>query len=176
MNDAVKLPWRETGKRFWWVAVLVVALDQLTKLWIERTMMLGEGFTVLPVFNIVRAHNPGAAFSFLAGENGWQRWFFSGLAVAVSIGIAFWLRRVAIATHAWLAAGLALILGGAIGNVIDRFEHGFVVDFVQLHWGPHYFPAFNVADSGISIGAVLVVLDGIREWRRERALKAGAPQ
>jgi len=176
MNDAVKLPWQASGRRFWWVAVLVVALDQLTKMWIERTMMLGDGFTVLPVFNIVRAHNPGAAFSFLAGENGWQRWFFSGLAVAVSIGIAFWLRRVAIATHAWLAAGLALILGGAIGNVIDRFEHGFVIDFVQLHWGTHYFPAFNIADSGISIGAVVVVLDGIREWRRERASKAGAPQ
>ena len=174
MND-IQLPLRETGVRLWWVAVLVIALDQASKFWIEHSMQLGDGFTVLPVFSIVRAHNPGAAFSFLAGENGWQRWFFSGLAVVVSIGIAFWLRRVVIATHSWLAAGLTLILGGAIGNVIDRIEHGFVVDFVQLHWGPHYFPAFNVADSGISIGAALVVLDGLREWRREQALKQGGP-
>jgi lipoprotein signal peptidase len=104
----------------------------------------------------------------LAGESGWQRWFFSALAVGVSIALLYWLRKLALATHALLCGGLALILGGAIGNVIDRFEHGYVVDFVQVHWGAAYFPAFNVADSAISIGAALVVLDALREGGRER--------
>jgi len=92
--------------------------------------------------------------------------------VVVSFGLLYWLRTIARATHGLLACGLALILGGAIGNVIDRIEHGFVVDFVYAHWGVHYFPAFNVADAAISIGAALVVLDALREWRREQALKA----
>ena len=173
MNDAVKLPLAASGIRLLWISVLVVAVDQLTKLWIERTMLLGDSFAVLPVLDIVRAHNSGAAFSFLAKAGGWQRWAFSGLAVVVSFGLLYWLRTIARATHGLLACGLALILGGAIGNVIDRIEHGFVVDFVYAHWGPHYFPAFNVADAAISIGAALVVLDALREWRREQALKAG---
>lgn len=172
MNDAVKLPLGASGIRFLWIAVVVIAVDQLTKLWIERTMMLGDSFAVLPVLDIVRAHNSGAAFSFLAQAGGWQRWAFSILAVGVSIGLVYWLRGIARATHGLLAVGLALILGGAIGNVIDRIEHGFVVDFIYAHWGLHYFPAFNVADSAISIGAALVVLDALREWRREQALKA----
>ncbi|MEJ0087540.1 MAG: signal peptidase II [Pseudomonadota bacterium] len=172
MNDAVKLPIGASGIRLLWISVLVIAGDQLTKLWIERTMALGDAFAVLPVLDIVRAHNSGAAFSFLATAGGWQRWAFSVLAVGVSIGLIYWLRTIARATHGLLATGLALILGGAIGNVIDRIEHGYVVDFVYAHWGPHYFPAFNVADSAISIGAVLVVLDALREWRREQALKA----
>lgn len=172
MNDAVKIPWGASGIPLLWVSVLVIAVDQLTKLWIERTMLLGDSFSVLPILDIVRAHNPGAAFSFLATAGGWQRWAFSVLAVAVSIGLIYWLRTIARATHGLLASGLSLILGGAIGNVIDRIEHGYVVDFVFAHWGPHYFPAFNVADSAISIGAALVVLDALREWRREQALKA----
>jgi signal peptidase II len=172
MNDAVKLPLGASGIRLLWISVLVIAVDQLTKLWIERSMLLGDSFAVLPVLDIVRAHNSGAAFSFLATAGGWQRWAFSLLAVAVSIGLIVWLRSIARATHGLLAYGLALILGGAIGNVIDRIEHGYVVDFIYAHWGMHYFPAFNVADSAISIGAALVILDALREWRREQALKA----
>src|SRR5688572_19394271 len=159
--------WKESGIRWSWIAVLIIAVDQLTKLWIERSMALGDSFTVLPVLDIVRAHNTGAAFSFLATAGGWQRWAFSLLAVTVSIGLIYWLRTITRATQALLATGLALILGGAIGNVIDRIEHGYVVDFVYAHWGMHYFPAFNVADSAISIGAALVVLDAFLEWRRE---------
>jgi signal peptidase II len=172
MNDTVKLPLGASGVRLLWISVLVIAIDQLTKLWIERTMVLGDAFAVMPVLDIVRAHNPGAAFSFLATAGGWQRWVFSALAVVVSVGLIYWLRTIARATHTLLATGLSLILGGAIGNVIDRIEHGYVVDFVYAHWGPHYFPAFNVADAAISIGASLVVLDALREWRREQALKA----
>ena len=171
MNTAVKLPLGASGISLLWITVLVIAADQLTKMWIERTMMLGDSVAVLPVLDIVRAHNSGAAFSFLAKAGGWQRWAFSALAVVVSLGLLYWLRTIARATHGLLACGLALILGGAIGNVIDRIEHGFVVDFVYVHWGVHYFPAFNVADAAISIGAALVVLDALREWRREQALK-----
>jgi signal peptidase II len=168
VEAAVHIPVGASGIRWLWISVLVIAVDQLSKLWIERTMMLGDAFAVLPVLDIVRAHNTGAAFSFLADAGGWQRWAFSLLAVGVSIALVFWLRRLAITTHALLAFGLALILGGAIGNVIDRFEHGYVVDFVHAHWGSAYFPAFNFADAAISIGAVLVILDAIQEGRRNK--------
>jgi len=168
-NMAVSVPVSSSGIRWLWISVVIIVVDQLSKLWIERTMVLGESFTVLPVLDIVRAHNSGAAFSFLATAGGWQRWAFSALAVGVSIGLLFWLRRLALATHALLVFGLALILGGAIGNVIDRIEHGYVVDFVHAHWGIHYFAAFNVADSAISIGAVLVVLDALLEGRRKKS-------
>jgi len=131
-------------------------------------MVLGDNFTVLPILNIVRAHNYGAAFSFLDDAGGWQRWAFTVLAIGVSIALVFWLRKLALATQGLLAFGLALIVGGAIGNVIDRVEHGYVVDFVHVHWGLHFFPAFNVADSAITIGAILVILDSLMEGRRAR--------
>ena len=168
VRAAVNIPVSASGIRWLWISVLVIAADQLTKLWIERTMALGDSFHVLPVLDIVRAHNPGAAFSFLADAGGWQRWAFTLLAVGVSIALVVWLRRLALTTHAMLAFGLSLILGGAIGNVIDRFEHGYVVDFVAVHWGTAYFPAFNVADAAISIGAVLVIIDAILEGRRKK--------
>ena len=168
VRAAVHIPVGASGIRWLWISVLVIAVDQLTKLWIERTMELGDSFRVLPVLDIVRAHNPGAAFSFLADAGGWQRWAFTLLAVGVSIALVFWLRRLALTTHAMLAFGLSLILGGAIGNVIDRFEHGYVVDFVAAHWGTAYFPAFNVADAAISIGAVLVIIDAILEGRQKK--------
>jgi signal peptidase II len=170
MSDAANIPVRASGIRWLWISLLVIVIDQITKLWIERNMTLGESFTVLPVLDIVRAHNFGAAFSFLDDQGGWQRWAFSALAVGVSIALVFWLRKLALATHSLLASGLVLILGGAIGNVIDRIEHGYVVDFVLAHWGDAYFAAFNVADAAISIGAVLVILDAILEGRRERRI------
>jgi len=168
MNNETTIAIGASGVRWLWISGLVIAFDQLSKLWIERTMVHGETFVVLPVLDIVRAHNSGAAFSFLADAGGWQRWAFSVLAVGVSIALVFWLRKLALVTHALLAGGLALILGGAIGNVIDRIEHGYVVDFVHVHWGSAYFPAFNVADAAISIGAALVILDALLEGRRAR--------
>ena len=168
MSDAAKVSIGASGIRWLWVSLLVIVVDQLSKLWIERSMVLGDSFVVLPVLDIVRAHNSGAAFSFLADAGGWQRWAFSVLAVGVSIALVFWLRRLALAMQALLAAGLVLILGGAIGNVLDRIEHGYVVDFVHAHWGIHSFPAFNVADAAISIGAALVILDALLEGRRAR--------
>jgi signal peptidase II len=168
VTEAMKIPIAGSGIRWLWISALVIAVDQLSKLWIERTMMLGDSFTLLPVLDIVRAHNTGAAFSFLADAGGWQRWAFTILAVGVSIGLVLWLRTLALGTKTLLIFGLTLILGGAIGNVIDRIEHGYVVDFVHAHWDAAFFPAFNVADSAISVGAVLVILDALFEGRRKQ--------
>jgi signal peptidase II len=168
MNATATVSIGASGLRWLWISLLVVVADQLSKLWIERTMVLGDSFTVLPILDIVRAHNYGAAFSFLDDAGGWQRWAFTVLAIGVSIALVFWLRKLALATQGLLAFGLALIVGGAIGNVIDRVEHGYVVDFVHVHWGLHFFPAFNVADSAITIGAILVILDSLLEGRRAR--------
>ena len=168
MNATATVSIGASGIRWLWISLLLIVVDQLSKLWIERTMVLGDSFVVLPILDIVRAHSTGAAFSFLADAGGWQRWAFTLLAVGVSIALVFWMRKLAVATQGLLAFGLALILGGAIGNVIDRVEHGYVVDFVHVHWGMHYFPAFNVADAAISIGAVLVILDSLLEGRARR--------
>jgi signal peptidase II len=161
----------DSGWRWLPLAVGVVVLDQLTKVLVEGELELYESRTLLPVLDLTRLHNPGAAFSFLAGAGGWQRWFFSALAGIVSIAIIAWLRRLPAASHRVLAAGLSLIVGGALGNLIDRLRHGYVVDFIHAHWGLAFFPAFNVADAAISSGAALLLLDALLEWRRER----GAP-
>jgi signal peptidase II len=172
MNEAGKadthIPVAASGIRWLWISVVIIVADQITKLWIERGMVLGDSFEVLPILDIVRAHNYGAAFSFLDDAGGWQRWVFTLFAVGVSIALVIWLRKLSLAAQTLLVFGLTLILGGAIGNVIDRIEHGYVVDFVHAHWGHHYFPAFNVADAAISIGAVLVILDSLLEGRRAR--------
>ncbi len=155
-----------TGALKWlWLSLALVALDQLSKLWIERGVEPGASLTVLPVFNIVRAHNPGAAFSFLAAASGWQRWLFTLIAAGMSLLLVSWMRRLP-STARLLPAGLALILGGAIGNLIDRLRFGYVIDFLDFHWGAAHFWVFNVADSGITVGAALLLLDGWLESRR----------
>ena len=178
--NAQTIAFRESGLRWWWIAFGTIVLDQLSKLWIVSNLALstpevrGEEIVLLPVLNIIHTTNYGAAWSMFAIPGGMQRWVFSALAVVVSIALLTWLRKLALATHALLIGGLSLILGGAIGNVIDRLRLGHVVDFIQVHWDRSYFPTFNVADSAITVGAVLVVLDALREARRERRAKAGA--
>ena len=157
-----------SGWRWLPLSALIIAIDQASKVWVERRFELYESIPLLPVFDLTYLRNTGAAFSFLAGAGGWQRWFFTLLALGVSVGIIVWLRGVHARAQAWLAAGLALILGGALGNVIDRLRHGYVIDFVHVHWQEHYFPAFNVADAAITVGAGLLLLDAWQEWRRER--------
>ncbi len=160
-------PAEPRGALAWlWVSVIVVALDQASKWWIMQNFELYQRLEILPVFGLTRLHNSGAAFSFLAGASGWQRWFFVVIASLVAVLIIFWLARMRPFGHRILAAGLALVLGGAIGNVIDRVWHGWVVDFLSVHWGDAYFPAFNVADSAITVGAALLILDGLRGERR----------
>jgi signal peptidase II len=167
--------WRLSGLAWWPLGLATLALDQFTKELIQRLMKLGESIYVLPVLDIVHARNPGAAFSFLAGQGGWQRWFFTGFALLVSTGLLVVLRRAA-GTQRLQNAGLMLIVSGALGNVIDRIRHGYVVDFVHAHWGAAYFPAFNVADSCITIGAAFILLDALFEWRRERRVAKGKVQ
>ncbi len=150
-----------------WLALsaVVIGVDQWSKQLVERTLQLSEAIYCLPVFNIVRAHNRGAAFSMFDGESGWPRWAFSILAAVVSVSLVVWLARLERRANL-LGAALALILAGAIGNVIDRLRLGYVVDFLQVHWREHYFPAFNVADSAITIGAVCLLLDALLSGRR----------
>jgi len=146
------------------IAAVIVLADQFTKILIIGSFQLGDVHPVTSFFNLVRAHNLGAAFSFLHGASGWQRWFFLVLGVSAAVFIIWMLRRHG---HQKLFGwALTLILGGAVGNVIDRAIHGYVVDFIQVHAGGWYFPAFNVADSAITIGAVLLVLDELRRVRK----------
>ena len=146
------------------IALLVIVADQLTKALILEHFELGEWHPVNALLNITRAHNPGAAFSFLAGAGGWQRWFFVALG-SVAAGFIVWMlaRHGGQRLFGW---ALSLILGGAVGNVIDRLLHGHVVDFIQVHYGSAYFPSFNVADSAITVGAALLILDELRRVRR----------
>jgi len=148
------------------IAVAVVVLDQITKTLITRSFQLHELKTITPFFDLVRAHNTGAAFSFLAGASGWQRWFFIGLGAVATVFIVWLLARHS--GQRLFCWALALILGGAVGNVVDRILHGHVVDFIQVHWGSAYFPSFNVADSAISVGAVLLILDELLRIRKAR--------
>jgi signal peptidase II len=149
------------------LSAFVVLADQLSKAYITRHYFEFEFTRILAVLDITRMHNVGAAFSFLATASGWQRWVFIGLAVAVSIGLTIWLLRLPRNANALLAAGLALVLGGAIGNVIDRIRLGYVIDFVHFHWDRAYFPAFNVADSAITVGAACLLLDAFLEAKRK---------
>ncbi|HEY0857607.1 MAG TPA: signal peptidase II [Albitalea sp.] len=156
-----------SGARIWpWlgIAFIIILADQFTKTLILADFQLGDSRTVTSFFNVVRVHNTGAAFSFLAGASGWQRWFFIGLGLVATGFIVWMLRRHG--EQRLFGWALALILGGALGNVIDRLLHGYVVDFIQLHYGNAYFPSFNVADSAISVGAALLILDELRRVRR----------
>ena len=148
------------------LALAVIIADQFTKVLIVGYYSLGDSTYITSFFNIVRAHNTGAAFSFLAGASGWQRWFFTAIGVAAAAFIIWMLRSHA--GQRLFSFALACILGGAIGNVVDRLMHGYVVDFVQLHWRGWYFPAFNVADSAITVGAACLILDELLRVRKAK--------
>jgi len=147
--------------RWLWLSALIIVLDQLSKAWISSHFVYGESLTILGVFNLVLAHNTGAAFSFLNDAGGMQRWLFSAIAIVASGWIVLLLRKHAAQTL--FALALSLILGGALGNLIDRLAFGYVVDFLLFHWDEHYFPAFNLADSAITCGAFLLILDSFKK-------------
>jgi signal peptidase II len=160
------------GKSAWLgLSLAVIVLDQLSKWFVASHMQVYQTIYVLPVFNIALLHNTGAAFSMLAGQPGWQRWFFVVLALVIAALIVVWLARLPANTSRWMAMGLALVAGGAVGNVWDRLVQGYVVDFLQFHWAGWFFPAFNVADSAITVGAIVLVLDGMFLQRRSAAVK-----
>jgi signal peptidase II len=168
-----RIPLAQSGLVWWPLAAVTLVLDQVTKAIIHGSMALHQSIYVLPVLDIVHARNTGAAFSFLAKAAGWQRWMFTGFAIVVSAVILWTLRRTRAAGQRLQCAGLMLIVSGALGNAIDRVRHGYVVDFVAVHWRDAYFPAFNVADSCITVGAGLILLDALRQWLRERHVAKG---
>ncbi len=151
--------------KWMWLSVLVIVLDLYTKHLASTLLEYGVSIPVLPVFKFTLLHNYGAAFSFLADQGGWQRWFFAILAFVVSGILIHWLAKLK--NDTWLAVAIALVLGGALGNLHDRVLLGYVVDFLHFHWGQHHFPAFNIADSAITVGAVMMALDLFRAQPEE---------
>ncbi|MBT9474472.1 signal peptidase II [Polaromonas sp.] len=149
------------------LALILLIADQFTKVLILGYYRLGDATTITSFFNIVRVHNTGAAFSFLASAGGWQRWFFTAIGVAAALFIVWMLKSHP--GQKLFSFALACILGGAVGNVIDRTLHGYVVDFLDFHYAGWHFPAFNIADAGISIGAVCLILDELLRVRRAKA-------
>ncbi|MGM0914341.1 MAG: signal peptidase II [Pseudomonadota bacterium] len=154
--------------RWLWLSLAVIVLDLATKYAASAWLAYARPVEVLPFFNLTLLHNTGAAFSFLAGHPGWQRWFFAIIAVGASIGLTLWMRRLK-RDETLLAASLAMIIGGALGNLYDRLVHGYVVDFLSFHVAGWYYPAFNVADIGITLGAIGLIWESLfGEKRRAR--------
>lgn len=153
-----------TGRLAWlWLTVLVIVLDQISKFYVRGALVEYQQFVVIPdLFSWTLAFNKGAAFSFLSEGAGWQRWFFALIAVAVSAGLLVWLKRLG-RQDTWLAIALALVLGGALGNLYDRIAYAQVTDFILVHWKTRwYFPAFNLADSAITLGAIMLGVDMLK--------------
>ena len=153
--------------RWLWLSGLLIVLDQLSKLGFDAQLKYGERIHLLPFFDFTLLYNPGAAFSFLADETGWQRWFFTLLALGASVFIIWMMHKNR--THHRMMLALALILGGALGNVIDRIAYGHVVDFLLFYWRDWYYPAFNIADICITLGAMLLILDELLRLKGTRS-------
>jgi signal peptidase II len=169
VEESRRVAGEATGWRWLPLALGVIVLDQATKAWMVQHFRIYESVHLLPVLDFTLMFNTGAAFSFLSSASGWQKWVFVALALIVGMAILVWLRRLRARSQGLLCCSLTLILGGALGNVIDRLRIGHVVDFISAHWGSeYYFPAFNVADSAITIGALLLLLDA---WRESRSAK-----
>ncbi|MCI2962613.1 MULTISPECIES: signal peptidase II [Shewanella] len=160
------LTWKDSGLRWYWVAVLVFFADQLSKQWVLANFDLYESLNLLPFFNFTYVRNYGAAFSFLSDAGGWQRWLFTIVAVGFSTLLTVWLRKQS-ASLLKLNLAYTLVIGGALGNLVDRLMHGFVVDFIDFFWAKSHYPAFNIADSAICIGAVLIIWDAFLSGKSE---------
>ncbi|MBZ5488702.1 signal peptidase II [Halomonas aquamarina] len=166
-DETLKRPPMRQPLRWLWVAVAVIVLDLATKAIASSQLGYLQPVEVLPFFNLTLMHNTGAAFSFLASHPGWQRWFFAIIAIGASVGLTIWLSRVK-ADETLLAISLPLIIGGALGNLYDRLMHGYVVDFLSFHVAGWYYPAFNVADIGITLGAIGLIWESVMGDRRRR--------
>lgn len=159
------MPKKSAGLTLWLgIAMIIVLLDQLSKITLSRMMVFGQSDTVTSFFNLVMVYNRGAAFSFLADQPGWQRYFFAGVSLLASLLIIWMLKRHS--GQRLFCWAMTLILGGALGNLIDRIAYGYVIDFLDFHFGGFHWPAFNVADSAITLGAVLFILDELRRVNR----------
>ena len=169
-NILQKNLFRETGLRWFWLTLLCLVVDQITKHWVAGSFDYRETLAVLPFFNLTYVHNPGAAFSFLADQGGWQRWFFTAIASIASIVFIVWMAKTP-KNQKMLSIAFALILSGALGNLIDRVLFGYVIDFLDFHWAGYHFAAFNVADSVIFIGAALMILDSFIQTDNNEQVK-----
>lgn len=158
---------KKTGLAWLWLSLAVIVVDLLSKYWVVQRFELGESITILPVFNLTYARNYGAAFSFLADHSGWQTYFFLVLAVVISCGLVVMLYRNQ-ATLTLQNSAYALVIGGAIGNAIDRAYNGYVVDFLHFYWDIYHYPVFNIADIGIVVGAGLLILDSLLEHKKTK--------
>ena len=167
----------DTGLRWLWLTLLCLIIDQVSKQWVAGTFDYRETLSVLPFFNLTYVHNPGAAFSFLADQGGWQRWFFTAVAAIASIVFLIWMAKTP-KQQRLLSISFALILSGAVGNLIDRVLFGYVIDFLDFHWAGYHFAAFNIADSVIFIGAALMIFESFtnkednQEANKDANLKA----
>ncbi|WP_420843485.1 signal peptidase II [Lonsdalea britannica] len=150
---------KSTGLRWLWLALVVLVVDLGSKQWVMTHFQLGESLPLIPFFNLTYAHNPGAAFSFLADKDGWQRWFFAVIALAITAALLVMMYRSS-ASQKLNNMAYAMIIGGAVGNLTDRLVHGYVIDFVDFYINGWHYPIFNIADAGICIGALLIVLEG----------------
>lgn len=156
---------KNVGTLKWlWISLLVVVLDQVTKTIAVDNLILFQPVPLFPGFNFTLMHNEGAAFSFLSDQSGWQRWFFTVIAIVVSVAIVIWMKRLP-TNHRLTAVSLALILGGAVGNVWDRIQLGYVIDFIDVYYADYHWPAFNIADSSIFVGACLLIFDSLRHGK-----------
>lgn len=151
-----------------WISALVIVIDQATKRVVDTTMQLYQSIDLIPCFQLTYLRNQGAAFSFLSGAGGWQRWFFIGLAIIASVFICFWLKKLD-RNQRWEAIAWSLVLGGALGNLIDRILYGYVIDFLDVYVGEWHWPAFNVADSAITVGVIMLLLDSFKPPSRKLA-------
>ncbi|MBR7199487.1 MULTISPECIES: signal peptidase II [unclassified Pseudomonas] len=159
------------GRLSWlWLSLLVLVIDQASKYYFESKLEMFQQIVIIPdLFSWTLAYNTGAAFSFLADSSGWQRWLFALIAIVVSAVLVVWLKRLG-RNDTWLAVALALVLGGALGNLYDRVALGHVIDFILVHWQNRwYFPAFNIADSAITVGAIMLALDMFKSKKTEEA-------
>ena len=160
----------KSGLIWLWVTVVLLILDQVTKYVVSTQMQLYQSIELLPVFNFTYVHNYGAAFSFLSEAGGWQRWFFSIIAISISVLLTYWLKKLP-AKNLVLCGAYSLVLAGALGNLYDRLTYGYVIDFIHVYYDTWHFPAFNIADSAICIGAGLLLLDAFRDQKSEDVKK-----
>ncbi len=161
----------KSSMKWLWITAIFLIIDQITKQWVAQSMDLYQSINVLPFFDITYAQNPGAAFSFLADQPGWQRWFFSAIAFVASIVFLVWLKRTPIEQPV-LAAALACMLSGALGNLIDRVLFGYVIDFLDFYIGSSHWPTFNVADSIIFVGAALMIIDSFQQDKAKKEINS----
>lgn len=164
-----KFALKQSGIRWLWLAFIIFIADISIKFFVMDNMGYGwaNRIEVLPFFNFLYVHNYGAAFSFLSDQSGWQRWFFTAIALLITALLTYWMSKLSVKDK-WNNIAYSLIIGGALGNVFDRIVHGFVIDYLDVYWGTYHWPAFNLADSAICIGAAMIVLDSFRHRKETK--------